>query len=227
MQNAAEKYKVTVVGQKLWPCMVFVAGGGKKLGGARFNEWQKTLEAIGISSVSFDFPGVADAEGNLEDTCLQDRIDITHNILDVIKTELNPTEIYVCGTSMGGFVALGVCNTREDIKKLIVDAPAAYAEELLAINFGEKFSEIIRTQESWKNSPSFTWLQNIKIPVLFIEHEADKVIPVEISGEYKKRLLAQDSRYILLEGAPHLFWEDETKEFRDTAFDEIVAFIKA
>ena len=207
------------------PCLLFIAGGSVDFGMSRFRSWQKTLSSNGINSFAFNFPGVESAKGNVSETSLSSRAEMTKDIINYLNNFLLNKKIFVFGTSMGGYIALSVLSDLAlKTNGLILDAPAAYAQIAENIEFGTKFSSLIRKQNSWMDSRSFKWLRSYASPILFIEHEYDEIIPKPITKKYQKNLKTTD-RYIMIKDLPHDIWSKERRQEKSLLLQEILRFI--
>jgi pimeloyl-ACP methyl ester carboxylesterase len=109
--------------------------------------------ARGCRAVAFDFSGHGGSTGTLADLSLERRFTQARAVIDAYVPAGDP--LLLVGFSMSGqsvadltahygprVVALGLC------------APAVYAERAWPVPFGGGFTEIIRTPESWRDSPA-------------------------------------------------------------------------
>lgn len=210
-------------------CVVFLAGGNTNLGKDRFLSWQKKFYNDGISSVSFDFSGVAKSGSLLSKSSLSSRVDESVQIADWLA-ERKPCKKYILyGVSMGGYIALGLVNKRPDFfHSIILQTPAAYAATANDVTFGHKFKSEIVKKDSWINSSSFGWLENYKKTVLLIEAEFDEVIPKKIIDIYRDtKKDDSDFEYKLLAGAKHDIWGSSNTEraYKDEVFKYVKELI--
>lgn len=209
--------------------LVCIHGGGKTIGASRFIELQERLFNENIGSVSINFRGVEGSLGSLEDDGLENRINDTIKIIDWVKDTFTYEALSLYGVSMGGYVVLGTQEKENCKGKTIIHTPAAYAKESLTVNFNEKFTNILRTPDSWRNSESFDWLKHIENPVLLIIHSEDEVIPVAISNMYKDIVSQKDNSKVLdIYGAKHSIWNDkeENKDGKEQVILKIIDCIK-
>lgn len=203
--------------------IIFIPGGGTKIGKSRFNNWQERFSEEKTGSLSIDFPGVGNSEGDITSNTLASRIEITEKFVKWVIDNFRFDNLSLYGSSMGGYVALGVCVSTPEIGELILHVPAAYAEEARDVNFGERFRTILRKKKSWENSSSFIWLEKLDIPILLIEHEDDDVIPKEITEKYLQ-IGAQNKlfHYYKVANTKHAF---STKEAKEIVFQRARDFI--
>jgi pimeloyl-ACP methyl ester carboxylesterase len=208
-------------------CILFLSGGGLKVGRERYNEWQDRFARVGISSVSFDYSGVNGSGLPLEKSSLGSRIEEAACVVDWMKEHVKVDRYLLYGTSMGGYIALGLTNERQGLfDALVLHAPAAYSSQAHYLHFGQGFTDEIRKETSWTDSPSFTWLDSYKKPVLFIEAEKEKIIPKPITEKYKT-LKKNGMRVLFLKNTAHDIWGQSAaeKEAQNTIYDELLHFI--
>lgn len=208
--------------------LVLIPGGGKIVGASRFAELQERLFNENIGSVSINFAGVEGSVGSVELDNLENRINVTVKIIDWIKNIFTFEELSLYGVSMGGYVVLGVQEKENCNGKIIIHTPAAYAKESLNVNFDERFTNILRTPDSWKNSESFDWLKNTDNQTLLIIHSEDEVIPKEILDTYKEIILGKEnSKTVEIKDAKHSIWgiEDIDKVLKEKIILEIIDFL--
>ncbi len=196
--------------------VLFVPGGSTDSAPKRFEDWQIELEKNNIGSISFDFPGVGETPGQLKLSSLESRIHLTQLIVLWIKENLKPQKISIYGVSMGGYVALSTAHANRHINgTVIIQAPAAYAQEAHDKRFNQEFTNILRTENSFLNSYSFEWLQDLQQKVVLIVHTKDIVVPKEITDKYKE---IGDSKYDFIYrelDSGHRIWDKKHKRIRE------------
>lgn len=191
----------------------------------RFLELQKFLIANGFPSFAFDFEGIGESEGKLDDGSLINRLENARAGFDVFSEYIR--NIAVLGFSMGGHIASRLTETR-NVYPLILLAPAAYGEEAESKSMNESFTKIIRTKNSWQNSPVFTSLNNYKGKVLVIYGENDIVVPWEVQQRYKNHI-AKKGKFMQLKNATHWILSPKNKheeESKKIAFTEILSLME-
>lgn len=210
-------------------CVLFLSGGGTKLGKERYYEWQEKLNCLRVSSVSFDYSGVNGSGNLLEENSLESRIEEARCVTELMKNNIHAKEYILYGVSMGGYIALGLMAKMPNVfSKLILHAPAAYSSRATALNFGERFTEEIRRENSWEDSLSFDWLKRCTEPVLLIEAEKDEVIPTQIISRYKAiKQKDKNFKILALDEATHNIWKNtpENAQFRNEIFGVLISFI--
>lgn len=186
--------------------VLFLFGGSRTQAKERFTEWSKKLAVAGINSVSFDYSGTGQSSGDFYRSSLKRRIQEASGVLKWIRTTLEQSDrITVCGGSMGATIALGVAHRYNRIvKNLILFCPAAYAKEAHATTFGPEFTQLIKKQNSWKNSPAFEWLGKFTGRLLFIIPDHDEVISADITEKFRQSATnAGQVEIVAVKGATH------------------------
>lgn len=185
--------------------ILLIAGGANKpRQQSYYPPLQREILKHGITSLSFDFRGVGDSEGNIAETNLLTRVEDARAALNLLKEHSQSEEIYILGTSMGGSVGIQILDS--NVKGVILAVPAAYSQYARDKNFGPDFSTAIRKPESWLNSPDFEDLAKYKGEMCLVYGTADEVIPQQIFATYEEIVHSTEGIVIVLEGAPHFFW---------------------
>jgi len=201
----------------------------KNIGKEKFSEWQQKLEENNVGSITFDFPGMSGSKGRLEDNNLENRIQITLDVVNWVSDNFEYEKLSIYGCSMGGYVVLGITDRSNKVNgDVILHVSAAYAKESHDINFNDAFTNVLKKENSWKNSLSFNWLENLNNRVFLIVHKGDEVIPQELSDTYKNIVsLKPDSKYIEISGPKHSIWGDgeEKYKYRIEVVERIIDFI--
>jgi pimeloyl-ACP methyl ester carboxylesterase len=204
--------------------VLFIAGGGnvpRKDG--HYPALQEEMLERGITSLAFDFRGVGESEGVLNETSLNTRVEDAKAALDFLKQD-STTPIFLSGTSMGAPVAIQMAD--ESIKGILLIVAAAYSLEARDKKFGPEFSEIIRKPESWKGSPDFEKLRQFGGKILHAYGTEDQVIPADISKTYADIVALKGGEVVMLEGIGHKFLKDELNvKARENLRDRMVSFM--
>lgn len=181
--------------------ILFIAGGGF-LSKDIYKDLQEKLARNGLSSLSFDFPGVGKSLGKLEESGLKTRFrDSLKAYLELARlTNLGDKKIFVCGRSMGGPIALRLAVER-GLKSAILLFPAAYSGTAYSAKFGKEFSAVIKKNNSWKNSKDFSLAEGLK-SLLVIYGDKDNVIPPEIQNKFLT-IAREKGRAIIIKGMGH------------------------
>jgi pimeloyl-ACP methyl ester carboxylesterase len=228
-----EKLALSVVGSNSDTsrnrCILLLPGGGEELGKERFRYMQERLAKQGYFSASFDFSGVGASTGDLEKSSLEDRTEQAICVTQFLRNRFSQKEFVLYGVSMGGYIALSVTDRIPgQFEKLVLHAPAAYAEEAHSLNFNERFTKELRQDASWQSSQSFRWLANYPHQALILFGLEDGVIPRSIISRYKS-IGADDKKteFVSITDMKHNTWEGEnTQHYQDIILDNIVNFIR-
>lgn len=170
--------------------IIFIYGGSRDFTRSMLWPLCEKFARAGYAAVSFDFRGMTpNSELKFEETGLHTRIEDTRAVLNFVWQKEKPKEFILWGISMGGYIATQILSYSS---RAILIAPAAYDRRILEekIAFGDrkdpnnKFSQILRTPGSWKNSDSFSKVSSFKGILLLISFAEDTVVPPEITEAY-------------------------------------------
>jgi alpha/beta superfamily hydrolase len=190
---------------------LLIAGGGNKhRDDGYYSAWQEVFVKAGISTLNFDFRGVGESEGNLDESNLNTRTDDARVALEFLKANTDTKNIFIVGTSMGGPIAIRIVDSF--IKGLLLAVPAAYSKEADGMNFGPDFSEVIRIPESWGDSLEFDRLKQYSGNTFLLYGDKDEVVPKDIFLNYEEIVKLNGGRVVVLEDTNHRdWWKDEGK----------------
>ena len=149
-------------------------------GGARHQDIFLNLrhwlcEHLSIGSIAFDCIGHGQSEGQFSDSSLSQR---TQQAIKVIQNYHAKVNICI-GVSMGAYNAIQLSRLLK-LDTLILIVPGIYTPSAYHVNFGEKFSAIIRTENSWIDSDAWEILSTFKGKLLIVSAENDEVVPSAI-----------------------------------------------
>ena len=152
-----------------------VLHGAGKSSRATFLRLRQHLYRHGIPSVSFDFVGHGETDGDIKETTLHGR---TSQAAAVIKYTCQEP-LTLIAASMGGYSAIKLTEIFK-VENLVLLVPAVYTPQVYDIPFGSEFTSKIRLQDSWKNSDAFDILSDFSGNVMIFAAEFDDVIPSEL-----------------------------------------------
>lgn len=159
------------------PNILFLHGAGQS-DKTRVGYLMVNLQNAGHSSAVFDFSGHGESSGSIETSSLQKRTnEASTALLELLN---NNNSVTVCGTSMGGHIAIKLLEKHDHIKNLILFCPAAYHKSAYTAPFNQEFSSIIRQEGSWKESDIFPLLEKFSGNLLVFIGANDQVIPKEL-----------------------------------------------
>lgn len=205
--------------EQVTPGVLFVHGASENgLGRVTFSNWQKLLAGNNISSFAFDARGVGDSEpqDGFYQSTLANRLKDTEAAYKyfIENTNVDPGRIAIVGNSMGGHIVAKFAGSHPELRAVILKNCAAYsgeAEDKLMKKSGEKsseFSNVIRTPNSWKNSPAFEALAKFKGAVMVVHSELDKVITKDVQDYWINSVTGQ-LEYMELKNVGHLYMNRE------------------
>lgn len=154
-----------------------------------------------INILAFDFSGHGESSGQLKQGSLEQRVHEAKAMIDQFASKEKP--LIVCGSSMGGFVAIKLLEFFE-INTLILLCPALYDKKAYATTFDDGFTEIIRSPESWKKTDALPLLENFTGRILIVMGEKDTVIPpgvIELINYHTPHAIKKELYFI--ENCPH------------------------
>lgn len=166
----------------------------------RYLPIRQKLAQFGLTSLAFDFIGHGETSGALANSSLESR---TRQALAVVSTRQCRSPLMILGASMGAYNAIKLTEHCQ-VSLLILIAPAVYTPKAYFLPFGDEFSQVIRSQNSWVDSDAWQIVSKYSGDLLLLVPENDTVIPAEIP----KRLLdsATKSRkreMLIVPDAPH------------------------
>lgn len=172
-------------------------------GGARnqslFHDLRIKLQESSIGSLAFDCIGHGESEWQLSNSSLYDR---TQQAISVIQHQ--NLKINACiGVSMGAYNAIQL-SKQLNLDALILIIPGVYTPSAYHVNFSEKFSEIIRTKNSWMDSDAWEILSDFKGKLLIVSAENDEVVPSAIPAKlYESAINTAWKHHMIVPNAIH------------------------
>lgn len=207
------------------PEILFLHGAGQATKERALPIMEKLAEA-GIDSFSFDFSGHGESTGILNASSLKKRVAEANEALKYLD---DAKEWSICAFSMGGHIALELLKTHPKIKNLFLFYPGIYTQEAYNVPFDERFSTIIRQENSWQNAMVVDSLESFAGNLLVVIGENDKVIPKGVIEMIdKKSTNAVKKEIIWVPNAEHLLLPVifNDKKLFDCIVQTIVAYIK-
>jgi len=193
---------------------------------------QDKLNELGLATFRMDLLGHGDSDGEYNDLTLTETID------DILcaKHELEKigyTNIGFIGSSFGGVGGI-MAASKEQFHFLVLISPPTYYDVSEMIKSGiyilKELMKINKTTQKKKASPnirffrdygsydSYAAAEKISIPVLIIQGDKDKIVPLVKSRELKKKI--KGSKIKIFKGADHVY----TKAYKKLA-KEIMKFV--
>ncbi|MFJ7148057.1 alpha/beta hydrolase [Streptomyces sp. NPDC100445] len=163
------------------------AGNGSK---ERLLPLVADFAAHGFRALAFDFSGHGDSTGALAELSLRRRFEQAVAVLDAHVPAGDP--LVPVGFSMSGQTVADL--TRHYGRRVAavgLCAPAVYAPEAWEVPFGDgdgRFSEIIRTPDSWRTSAALEALAAYEGRAVLVVPGTDTVIPAETTRAVREAL---------------------------------------
>ncbi|MEW2132518.1 alpha/beta fold hydrolase [Streptomyces sp. NPDC005435] len=173
------------------------AGAGSK---ARLLPAAAEFAARGCHALACDFSGHGDSTGALAELSLRRRYEQAVAVIDAHAPADAP--LILVGFSMSGqTVADLVRHYGPRVAALALGAPAVYAPAAWDVPFGTgdgRFTEILRTPDSWRDSPALAALRAYEGRSVLVVPGTDAVIPGAVTEAVQDALAAR-SQYTRLE----------------------------
>lgn len=165
-------------------CLI-IYGGSRDFSQEKLKDIKNQIANNGFVAASFDFRGMAEDSDNFLSTGLHTRIKDARAVFREILLSYPTSRIFVLGVSMGGYIATFL--DPKDIAGMVLVAPAAYDVRVVQekINFGPKFSEIIRREKSYLDSDAFVRMGRFRlVRTMIISFADDEIVPSEVTLRY-------------------------------------------
>jgi dienelactone hydrolase len=194
------------------------------------------LASQGLAALAFDFRGCGESSGRVDQLSLVERGIDAQEALNFLRRQpkVNSQKIGICGVSMGApqavlMAALKATLKKENIRSLILRAPAVYNNEYEGEKFG-RYRQIYKEGEDWQDSMTFTYLSRFKGDLLIVESEHDEVIPHRVVERYlSKAKKARSKELYVIKGAAHYLGEPDSpyrQEFKKVVVDWFARTLK-
>lgn len=154
----------------------------------------------GCRGIAFDFSGHGDSTGALRELSLRRRFEQAVAVIDAHVPADSP--LVLVGFSMSGQTVADLVRHYDDrVAALGLCAPAVYASEAWDVPFGTgqgRFSELIRTPDSWRTAPALDALRAYEGRSVLVVPGTDTVIPPAVTDAVQDALTAR-SQYTRFE----------------------------
>lgn len=200
------------------PTILFLPGYASDMMGAKALALDALAEARGCAMVRFDYSGTGESPGDFAEGTL-DRW--TQDALGVIDAMAPSGLLIVCGSSMGGWIALHVALRRRDRVAALVGIAAAPDFTDWGFSADEKdtiardgvlispsdYGDPMRTfLPFWESGVAMRLLDapiDVTIPVRLIHGDADPDVPPAIAHRLVAALRSADVQLTLVKGGGH------------------------
>lgn len=196
---------------------------------------QEQIFAAGFSVLGIDLTGHGESEGEYNDLTLTQTID---DILSAKKEllKLGYKNVGFVGHSFGGVGGIMVAPEANFKFMVLISPPTHYdISEMISSGIYVLWELRLHNKESenkkakikikffrdYGSHDSYVAAEKIKIPVLIIHGDDDKIVPLDKSKELHKRI--KNSEMIIFKGCDHHF---KRPGMRDKLLNEVVKFVK-
>lgn len=177
----------------------------------------------GFSMLRFDFRGIGDSEGRIEDDTVSRRIVDLSSAIDFIKSHYDlGNRIGLLGSSLGGYVSLIKASMEQEIRVVVIWATPFHLDNLKSNKGGEGYKP--PAEAFFKDLPKHRLLPLLsKVSNCMVIHgEKDELVPVDQAWEIFHSLSAPKEIHII-EGADHRLTDPK---HRQRAMDLTVEWFK-
>ena len=213
---------------QIYSCIVFFHGGGWNSGDYKQFERQSIYFASrGMVAISAEYR-IRNKHGTTPIEAIEDAKSAIRFVRSKAKSfSINPNRIAAAGGSAGGHLA-AVAGNIDLFESLNEDLSISSKPNLLIL-----YNPVLHYGKKWqwiKNPSDASPYDNLKEgapPTIILTGTEDKIVPVELVKNYKKRMEAVGSRcdVIFYEGAEHAFF-NTGQDFIDTVYQSDI-FLKS
>ncbi|MEV7283592.1 alpha/beta fold hydrolase [Streptomyces sp. NPDC093252] len=166
------------------------AGHGSK---ERLRPLLGEFAAHGCDALAFDFSGHGESSGTLGELSLRRRFEQAVAVIDALVPEGVP--LVLVGFSMSGqTVADLAAHYGDRVAALALCAPGIYAADAWDLPFGQSdgpFTRLIRTPDSWRDSPALDALRAYAGRAVLAVPGTDEIIPQAVTDAVRDALAAR------------------------------------
>lgn len=199
--------------------LTFVGFGSSKK--SNYDFVAKIVEMTGASALVVDLSGHGESPFGIDDTTPAQHLLEAVRAYDWLQQNYPDSDIYVMGTSYGGFIAAYLTRFRE-VEKLILRTPAIY-EPSMQYTMHRDIDKLLvreyrRNSELVKKHPIFLQPALNSVSALLVIHGNDASIPTQTTDIYSKMF---DATRYTAKGFAHAFRDpsnpqDHVDEYYDT-----------
>lgn len=185
------------------PCVIASHGLLSSKDSEKYIVLGNRLSQEGIAMLRFDFRGIGESEGRMEDDTISRRIVDLGSAIDFIRTRQNlGNRIGLLGSSLGGYVSLIRASMDKDIKAVGIWATPFHLDDLKS-NKGTE-GHPLPEETFFEDLPKHRLLPLLpKVSNCMVIHgEKDELVPVDQAWEIFDGLGAPKEIHII-EGADH------------------------
>jgi len=210
-------------GTKSFPCVIASHGLLSSKNSEKYIALGERLSREGFGMLRFDFRGVGESEGRLEDDTVSRRIVDLSSAIDFVKSRPGlGNRIGLVGSSLGGYVSLIKASMDKEIRAVVIWATPFHLDDLKSNKGAE--GHPLPADAFFKDLPKHRLLPLLaKVSNCMVIHgEKDELVPVDQAWEIFHGLGAPKEIHII-EGADHRLTEPK---HRQRAMDLTIEWFK-
>ncbi len=209
-------------GVKHFPCVIASHGLLSSMSSEKYVALGETLSLHGIAMLRFDFRGIGESDGRIEDDTVSRRIiDLASAIAFTQSRFGSEVRIGLLGSSLGGYVSLIQASKKKETRAVVVWATPFHLDDLKQ----KKDAEYpLPGKAFFKDLPKHRLLPLLsRVPTCMVIHgDHDETVPVDQAWEIFHSLEAPKEIHVL-EGADHRLTEPA---HRQRAIDLTLSWFK-
>lgn len=200
------------------PALMFLPGYASDMEGAKAQALDALAAARGLAMARFDYSGTGSSPGSFEDGTLDRWLEEALAVFDSLAAE----QVVVCGSSMGGWIALHLALQRPGRVAALVGTAAApdftdwgYSDEakaeLMRCGRIERPNPYggesqVTTRAFWQSGHDLHLLDlpiEVACPVRLLHGDGDEEVPLAIALKLLHQLRSADAQLLVLKGSGH------------------------
>jgi len=190
-------------GTKNFPCVIASHGLLSSKNSEKYIALGERLSREGIAMLRFDFRGIGESEGSIENDTVSRRILDLGSAIDFVKS--NPdlgNRIGLLGSSLGGYISLIKASMDKEIRAVVIWATPFHLDDLGTKKQEEEYP--LPGEAFFKDLPKHRLLPLLpKVSNCLVIHgEGDELVPADQAWEIFHSLAASKEIHII-EGADH------------------------
>ncbi len=189
------------------PCVIASHGLLSSKDSEKYIALGSRLSREGIAMLRFDFRGIGESEGRIEDDTVSRRITDLGSAIDFLRSRRDlGNRIGLLGSSLGGYVSLIKASTDKKIRAIVIWATPFHLDDLKS-NKGTE-GHPLPEEAFFKDLPKHRLLPLLsKVSNCMVIHgEKDELVPVDQAWEIFNSLAAPKEIHVI-EGADHRLTE--------------------
>jgi hypothetical protein len=175
---------------------------------ARYVGMAERLLENGIAALTINLRGHGTSEGVLSSLSLMDSISDAIAAYDffAVQSGVDASRIGICGSSYGATLAAAVTAKRA-VKSLLLRAPAAYTDAMIAMNFDDLMKQeddVFKSMNDLESTRAIQDVSTFRGNLFVVASENDDIIPLKIPEAYfNAAISAEQKEFEIMKGAPH------------------------